>query len=328
VPYSKEVFDAATARLAGRRQAAEAENEHTKRQLYAKIPRLAAIERELAQTGIKAAHEIIMSDDTAASIARLRRINLNLQAERAELLSENGYPHEILAVNYYCGKCRDTGYVDDRICTCLKSLLLEEACKRANSGSPLPLFDFGTFDLKFYPETELSGQKVTVRDYMSRVYAHCRSYASGFSGTGGSLLLLGATGLGKTHLALAIANSVLGRGYGVIYDTAQNIFVRVEEEYFGRGTKKYTEAVYTCDLLILDELPDYASAFTINTFYNIINTRTLSHRPMIVSTNLTEAELSSRYGEKIFSRLIGDFMMLKFFGSDIRQLKLRQKGGF
>jgi DNA replication protein DnaC len=328
VPYSKEIFDAATARLAERRQAAEAENAQTKRQLYAKIPRLIRIERELSQTGINAARKIIASSNTAESIERLRAANLSLQAERAELLSENGYPQEILTVNYYCEKCNDTGYIGDGMCACLRALLLEEACKRANSGSPLPLSDFSSFDLKYYPDTELSGQKVTVRDYMSRVLAHCKNYAEGFDANSGSLLLLGATGLGKTHLALAIANAVLGHGYGVIYDTAQNIFVKIEDEYFGRAGKKYTETVYTCDLLILDELPDYASAFTLNTLYNIINTRTLAHRPMIVSTNLTESELSARYGEKIFSRLIGDFMMLKFFGSDIRQLKLRKKGCF
>jgi DNA replication protein DnaC len=328
LPYSKDVFDAAAARLAERRQNAMAENAQTKRQLYAKIPRLADIEQELAQTGISAAREVFTSSNTAKSIERLRRANLGLQAERAELLSANGYPSEILSVNHYCAKCSDTGYVSNRMCDCLRTLLLEEACKRANSGSPLPLSDFASFDIKYYPQTELSGQKVTVRDYMSRVFAHCKSYARSFNSKSGSLLLLGATGLGKTHLALAIANTVLSSGCGVIYDTAQNVFVKIEEEYFGRAGKKYTEAVYECDLLIMDDLPDYASPFTINTLYNIINTRTLARRPMIVSTNLTEPELSGRYGEKIFSRLIGDFVMLKFYGSDIRQLKLRKKGSF
>ena len=326
MPYSKEVYDAASLRLAERRQAAKNENALAKGHLYAKLPRLAEIERELAQTGISVAREIITSSDSAAGIERLRKINLDLQAERSEILNANGYPEEILSVNFYCRNCNDTGYVGDTICDCLKSLLLEEACKRANSGSPLPLSDFSTFELDYYPSTELPGQKVTIRDYMSRVLNHCRSYALGFNPSGGSLLLLGNTGLGKTHLALAIANKVLGKGYGVIYDTAQNIFMRIEEEYFGRSEKKYSEAVYECDLLILDELPDYASSFNINTLYNIINTRTLARKPMIVSTNLTESELSSRYGEKIFSRLIGDFMMLKFFGNDIRQLKLRRNG--
>ena len=326
MPYSKEVFDAATARLAERQRSALAENAQTKRELYAKIPRLAEIEQELAKAGVSAAREVLNTADAAGSIGRLRRLNLALQAERAELLRANGYPPEILAVNHYCAKCGDTGYIGDRMCDCLRALLLEEACKRANSGSPLPLSDFASFSLNYYPETPLEGTKVTVRDYMGRVLAHCRSYARSFNAQSGSLLMLGATGLGKTHLALAVANTVLGGGCGVIYDTAQNIFAKLEDEYFGRSGKKYTEAVYGCDLLIIDDLPDFAPPFTVSSLYNIINTRTLAHRPMIVSTNLTEPELSARYGEKIFSRLIGDFVMLKFYGSDIRQLKLRKKG--
>lgn len=325
MPYNKDVYDAATARLAARRQAAEAENAQIRRKLYAKIPRIAEIERELASTGIRIAREVITSGNPTEQIDRLRKINLSLQAERAELLTANGYPPEILKINYYCDNCMDTGYVGDTLCSCLKALLLEEACRHANSGSPLPLYDFDSFDLSYYPETELPGQQIKIRAYMGRVFSYCKNYAYNFSPAGGSLLLLGATGLGKTHLALSIANNVLRQGYSVIYDTAQNIFGKLEEEYFGHGSRDYTGTVYGCDLLILDELPDFASPFTVSLLYNIINTRTLARKPMIVSTNLTESELSSRYGDKIFSRLIGDFMMLKFFGNDIRQLKLRQK---
>jgi DNA replication protein DnaC len=328
MPYSKEVFEAATARLAQRRQATEAENAMTRNQLNAKIPRLAKIEHELADTGISVIKEILSFGDTAARIERLRNNNLALQAERAELLNAKGYPLEILAVNHYCAKCVDTGYINDKMCSCLKGLLREEACKRANSGSPLPLYDFKSFDIKYYPETVLKETKITIQDYMARVLFHCRNYALNFNGEGSSLLLLGGTGLGKTHLALAIANTVLGRGFGVIYDTAQNIFMKMEDENFGRSEKKYSSAVLECDLLIIDELPDYASPYSINNFYNIINTRTLAKKPMVVSTNLNESELSARYGERIFSRLIGDFVLLKFFGNDIRQLKLKKKSLF
>jgi DNA replication protein DnaC len=326
MPYDAEVFAAATARIEQRRSQAIAENERTKRQLYGKIPRLAEIERELALTGVSAAREILAAGgDTAGRIDRLRRQNFALQAERAELLVSNGYPQGILAVNYFCQKCRDTGYVGESICECLRTLLREEACKVANAGSPLPLFTFDTFDLGYYPDTSDGKYDFNVRWHMEKVFSHCKSYAADFKHADTSLLLLGKTGLGKIHLALSIANAVIEQGFGVIYDTAQNIFTRMEEEYFGRSEKKYTFSVFDCDLLILDELPDFASPFAINNLYNIINTRMLRNRPIIVSTNLTENELASRYGERIFSRLIGQFTLVKFFGGDIRQLKLRRR---
>lgn len=325
--YSKEVFTAAMARLEDRRQKAEAQNKLTRRELYQKLPRLEEIEREIARTGLDAVRGVLGVADSGRLLARLKEKSLALQAERTELLRQAGYPPEILEVNYYCHDCHDTGFVGDRICGCLRTLLREEACKAANSGSPLPLTTFDSFDLSYYPDTPLKDQPVTVREYMSRVFAYCKNYAFRFSGTGNSLLLLGSTGLGKTHLALAMANVVLAQGHGVVYDTAQNIFMRMEDEYFGRAERRFTDTAYQCDLLILDDLPDYASPFSINVLYNIINTRTLGRKPMIVSTNLTENGLLAKYGEKIFSRLIGDFMLLHFFGSDIRQLRLRKKEG-
>ena len=324
MPYSQEIYDAAAAKLEERRHSAEAESAQLRRDLYAKLPRLAEISDAIAGAGIKAAQEILVHGDTGKRIERLRRENLRLQNERSELLRDNGYPEGILATNYYCSKCHDTGYVGDRMCSCLHALLLEEACRRANSGSPLPMYDFSSFDVRYYPDTPLPGSNITVREYMERVMSRCVAFADDFPGNGGSLLLLGSTGLGKTHLALATANAVLKKGFGVVYDTAQNVFTRMEDENFGRAQKGYADTVYRCDLLILDELPEYSPPFAVNTFYNIINTRTLARRPMIVSTNLSESQLSAKYGDQIFSRLIGDFMMLKFFGSDIRQLKLRK----
>lgn len=323
--YGKDVFDAAMRRLEQRRQEAEDETARTRAELFARIPRLREIQDELAATAVDAVCGMLTGGDAAAHIQKLKKINLDLQVERAELLTAHGLPPDALAPRPHCRLCGDTGYVGDRICECLRALLRDEACRRANSGSPLPLRAFDTFDLAYYPDTPLPGTDATVRAYMGRVFTSCKDYAERFSAESPSLLFLGGTGLGKTHLALAIGGEVLTRGFSVIYDTAQNIFARIEAEHFGRGGGQFTQTVYDCDLLILDELPDYATSFTNSTFYNIINTRTLARRPTIVSTNLTEQELEARYGQKIFSRLIGDFWMFKFFGRDIRQLKLKNK---
>lgn len=322
--YDAEVFAAAKARLEQSRQKAVADNEKIKIRLFGMIPRLAEIERELAETGVTAMREVLAGGDAKKRIDKLKEKNLGLQAERAELLVSKGFKPDALKVRYNCQKCRDTGFVGDDMCDCLRTLLREEACKEANAGSPLPLFTFDTFDLTYYPDTYLERYGVNVRKNMENVFLYCKRYAYDFKHADKSLLMLGKTGLGKTHLALSVANAVIEKGCGVIYDTAQNIFMKLEEEYFGRSEKKYTFSVLDCDLLIIDELPDFVSQFSVNTFYNIINTRMLKHRPMIVSTNLTENELSSRYGERIFSRLIGEFTLLKFFGNDIRQLKLRR----
>lgn len=322
--YGKEVWTAAQRRLEERRSEARAETERIRAELFARLPRLAEISNALALTAADAVAGIVAGGDAKARIEVLKKKSLDLQAERAELLTVNRLPLDILEPKYSCARCKDAGYVGDRVCDCLRALLREEACRRANAGSPLPPRRFEEFDLAYYPESPLPGTDATVRVYMGRVFTTCKDYAARFSPqTSPSLLFLGGTGLGKTHLALAIAGEVLERGFGVLYDTAQNIFTKMEDEHFSRSEHTFTQTVFDCDLLILDELPDYATSFASNAFYNIVNTRMLARRPVLVSTNLTERELEARYGQKIFSRLIGDFWMLKFFGRDIRQLKLK-----
>jgi DNA replication protein DnaC len=327
--YSREVFEAAAARLEERRRRTLEENERVRRRLYTEIPRLAGIETELADTGIRVAKEILAEGgaEGARRIGQLKKENLELQAERAELLTLGGYPADALEVRHVCQKCKDTGYDGDRICSCLKKLLREEASVRANSGSPLPLYRFDDLRLDYYPETPIDGTSLSVRRHMESVLRYCRKYAESFSEGSKSLIFLGKTGLGKTHLALSIANEVIAQGHSVVYDTSQNIFMKMEEEYFGRAEqdgKKYTHSINECDLLVIDDLgAEFSTSFNVSALYNIINTRTLAGRPVIVSANITESELLARYSERIFSRLIGDFILLKFFGSDIRQIKLR-----
>ena len=63
--------------------------------------------------------------------------------------------------------------------------------------------------------------------------------------------MYGETGLGKTHLSLAIAGTVIKNGGGVIYASAQNILNKLEDEKFGRSENENTQnSLIECDLLI------------------------------------------------------------------------------
>jgi len=159
---------------------------------------------------------------------------------------------------------------------------------------------------------------------MSQIYNYCKNWAEDFSKDSPSILMYGNTGLGKTHLSLAIANVVVEKGYNVIYSSAGNLFSKLEKEKFGKINfdESPEEQVLTVDLLILDDLgSEFSTQFTIATVYNIINTRILSGLPTIINTNLLYDEIGDKYNPRVYSRLIGDYQMLEFIGADIRQLK-------
>ncbi len=49
--------------------------------------------------------------------------------------------------------------------------------------------------------------------------------------------MTGGTGLGKTHLSLAIANEAIQKGYGVVYSSVGNLVTKLENEHFGRESE-------------------------------------------------------------------------------------------
>ena len=47
----------------------------------------------------------------------------------------------------------------------------------------------------------------------------------------------------------------------------------------------------------------------------------LAGKPLIITTNLDINGIHAQYGERIASRIIGEYVPIKFEGEDIRQLK-------
>ena len=139
------------------------------------------------------------------------------------------------------------------------------------------------------------------------------------------LFIYGPSGLGKTHLSLAIARAAIGKGFGVIYCSAPNIIGKLEKERFrsARGSADESDVyLLECDLLILDDLgTEFPTSFSSSTIYNMINSRLMASRPTIISTNLTMRELEKQYSQRLVSRIMGNHVRLEFLGSDVRQKK-------
>ena len=302
-----------------RKCAAEAAAERTHDEYVANHPKYREIEREmakLASAGLKAA----MAGDEA-QIRALRRQHDEARVERDRLLQADGLTQESFAPSYHCSRCQDTGRVEGRVCDCVLRLEREMLAKELGGGTPLEESDFELFSLDYYP-LEADERGVSPRRRMEQVFSRCRSYAGSFDRQAGNLLFIGATGLGKTHLSLAIAKEVTARGYFVLYGSAQNLLDNLEREHFGKKDGDTMRQLQQCDLLILDDLgAEFPSAFVVSAVYNIVNTRILASRPTIVSTNLTLREIESRYTERLLSRFVGCYEMLEFAGRDVRILK-------
>ena len=149
-------------------------------------------------------------------------------------------------------------------------------------------------------------------------------YAQTFTPHSPNLMFMGGTGLGKTHLSLAIANVAINKGYSVIYGTSQNIFSDLQDENFGRTDNIYYNEhdILNTDLLVLDDLgTEFRSQFSEACLYNIVNTRILKKKATIISTNFSFEDLERDYNQRVTSRLAGEYSVLTLEGNDIRYIK-------
>lgn len=322
--YSSSVYKAASDTLHERRLNAEKAAERRKEEVYKRFPRVKELEKQISMGGIKTARAVLAGGDVKEAVSKLRDQNLAMQAEVKRILTDNGYPANYFEPKYFCKKCEDKGYYDTNgktvRCSCMKSALVTCACAELNRYAPLSLSTFESFDLEYYDKSINPKVKTSPYEHMSKVFRFCQNYADNFSKNSESILMSGETGLGKTHLSLAIANEVIKKGYGVVYASAPPIISKLEKEYFSSDKDDSLFSMLAdCDLLIIDDLgTEFYSQFAVSQFYNLFNSRMLSNKPIIINTNLTITELKEKYTDRFVSRICGNARQLDFLGRDIR----------
>lgn len=313
--------------LEERRQNALKNQEQLKAKIYKELPRLKEIEMQLAVIGAEAAKSVLSGASAGEINERLSQKSLELQKESKTILFENGYNSNILEPKFHCSKCCDKGEYDNEfgrtvVCDCLKKLQTELACEELNKVSPLTLSSFDNFSLNYYDLDVQPGLTMSPYDRMSKILDYCKRYARDFSLNSPSMFMRGSTGLGKTHLSLAIANEVIKSGFGVVYVSAPMILSKLEKQHFSYAYQEEDETIntlVTCDLLIIDDLgTEFQSQYSISTIYNIFNTRLLNKKPTIMNSNLTLRDLEKIYSPRFVSRILGECAKLDFLGKDIR----------
>ncbi|MDE6789865.1 MAG: ATP-binding protein [Ruminococcus sp.] len=315
------IYDKAHNIMRLRQEKAQAENDKRIQEINEKIPETREINSLLFNTGMEILKAIKNGGDVEKNVGKIKEKNLGLQKRLKYLLISNDYPEDYLDMHYICPKCSDTGYIDSSFCDCMNQLFGRLMAEQFNQNTSLELSHFEDFDLKYY-----QGE-----DYirMQKILNFTRNYAENFTPGAESIMMSGNTGLGKTHLSLAIADSVIRKGIAVIYDSAINVLDSIENEHFSREHSRETlDSVLGADLLILDDLgTEHESKFFVSMVYNIINTRLVRRKSTIISTNLSIRDISARYDGKVASRLLTEYTQLQFSGKDVRlQLKKAKRG--
>ncbi len=298
-------------------------------EVYFAIPEIKHIDNELTSSALKITKLMLLGQtDKQALISELEAQNAELLKKKEELLSKHRYEPGYLIDVYSCNTCKDTGFVGGERCSCLKQRLINKYYELSNLKKVLQTENFDTFDLNYYADDIDSRLGVSPKATMRIIYMNCLNFVKNFDTRFENLLLYGSTALGKTFLCNCIAKELLDMGKTVVYTTASKLFKQVEEFRFNRNSdngealEEFLDLAYNAELLIIDDLgTEFSTAVTATELFNIINTRLLEQRPVIISTNMSPSDFHNQYSDRITSRIIGNYTLLRFVGEDIRLKK-------
>ena len=309
--------------------------------LYSEIPAIEETDRRINALGFLMGYAVMGTRPPARLIeglpeyflgmsqAQLNAEICKLEDYKKTLITDAGYKSDYMDDVYICGICHDTGFVQENgiqtACTCRREMLAHKL-KKAAGISPYDAFD--KFNSGFYPDTadqEKYGAEAPPRVLMEAAYKICLRFAENFDDPEvKNMIFAGSTGLGKTFLANCIINYLTDRGVSCLYTSASSLFKPFAPGFYADDSAaEKADFILTCELLVIDDLGSEKQTDTrYSALLDILNARSVrknSHRcKTIITTNLTPRDIYAYYGERVASRIIGEYALLKFAGDDIR----------
>jgi DNA replication protein DnaC len=159
--------------------------------------------------------------------------------------------------------------------------------------------------------------QATLSDFSAGVCRDLEPWAQQPSGR--NLLFLGPVGVGKTRAAIAACRPSHDRGLDVAFWPTAELLDAMRP-----STNDVLEVADIADLdrLVLDDVGvERATDWTAERLDAVINRRWMDDLPTIATTNLEPDQLSERLGERTFSRLVGDAVVIRLSGDDRRRTR-------
>lgn len=301
-------------------------------EVYARIPRILEIKKEIASTGRELTRRMLLGEKiTEADTEAMEMKAKALMQERLFLLTEHNYPTNYLDEIFNCAICKDTGEVGihKKWCKCYQKRMTEQLIEKSNMSGTLSKENFDTFELRVF-SNEVDGQHdISPREYMKERFKKAHEYVGNFDANRENLLLVGPTGTGKTFLTHCIAEDLIRRGHFVLYFTAIGMLNQIRSANFDKNyeAKQFVNLLHTADLLIIDDLgSENATDYTHAELFGVINDRLIQPgKATLISTNLSPDDIMDRYSERLSSRILGKADIWEFFGDDLRiAMKLKE----
>lgn len=293
-------------------------------EVYKKIPSMESLDKNIRELGYIIIQDGLKGDDTEKKENDLKQLRI----EKARILEANGFEKDYMEIRYHHPICKDTGFVGTKMCSCRKQLIIDQNYSQSNIRSLISRENFRNFDDSLFSDNPYKDYPITPYQNIQHIKKSLYGFINDFDKQNNNLYIFGDVGRGKTYLLNSIAKEILDRNYSVLYMTSSRLFKFLNDYNwaFEEARAKHQEQfdfILECDLLIIDDLGSEPSSKNDSAnLFEVVNNRMIAGKPIIFSTNYDETMLSETYGDRIFSRIIGNSEVYEIFGEDLR-LKTR-----
>jgi DNA replication protein DnaC len=234
-----------------------------------------------------------------------------------------------------CPLCEGTGWClveEDGVelvkrCECAESAVRQRLLEQAGIPSRYSHCTLDNFELWNPEDPTLAKTLRAVQEFVD-LYPACDK----------GLLLMGAVGTGKTHLAVAALQQIMREKTPPVrgrFADFTALVLEIQMTFDGSGSsREILRPLIEADLLVLDELgAGKTTPWVMDLLYYLVNTRYLENRTTIFTTNFSDfargqkESLTERVSPRIRSRLYEMCRRLELRGRDYRAERLASREG-
>ena len=296
--------------------------EERKNKIYSSIENIENLMSKRNNLATKIMKSTLLNFDCSEDRKEFKKLEKGID----ELLVKNGFSKDYLNKIYVCEKCKDTGYFNNSVCSCIMSDLVEDRVLESGFSNKKREQNFANFEFSLFDGNfEHANRLVNSREYIEKLISFSKEYCDNFKIKDYGIFFCGKSGAGKTYFASAMVNYMLDRGKRACFITATEFFELMSNYSYSfyRDKKELQDRIdfiRNVDFLVIDDLGNEILSKNNNSFLSsLLDYRIERGLNTIITSNLSEYDLAECYDSRVASRIRGNFKFFVFPPFDLRE---------